>query len=173
MTTALQVCKGLASRPGRSLPPGKTRYPLYRSLGGSQDRSGQMRKNSPPPGFDPWTTQPVASRYTDYATRPTLLRQGAIISTYYINRLAPLVAAQFVLHKVRAISLYITWLRMLAAGHLPRRPSFDSRSVYVTFVVNKVVLGQDFLRALRFPRVIFVDILLLPEGRKGEAWKTL
>ena len=24
----------------------------------------------PPPGFDPWTVQPVASRYTDYATRP-------------------------------------------------------------------------------------------------------
>ena len=24
----------------------------------------------PPPGFDPRTVQPVASRYTDYATRP-------------------------------------------------------------------------------------------------------
>ena len=29
------------------------------------------RKISPPPGFDPRTAQPVASRYTDYATRPT------------------------------------------------------------------------------------------------------
>ena len=26
---------------------------------------------SPPPGFDRRTVQPVASRYTDYATRPT------------------------------------------------------------------------------------------------------
>jgi hypothetical protein len=26
-----------------------------------------MRKISPPPGFDPRTVQPVASRYTDYA----------------------------------------------------------------------------------------------------------
>jgi hypothetical protein len=25
----------------------------------------------PPPGFDPRTVQPVASRYTDYASRPT------------------------------------------------------------------------------------------------------
>jgi len=33
-----------ASRPGRSLPPGKTRYSLYRRLGGPQDRSGQVRK---------------------------------------------------------------------------------------------------------------------------------
>ena len=37
-----------ASRPGRSLPPGKTRYPLYRRLGGPQDRSGRVRKISPP-----------------------------------------------------------------------------------------------------------------------------
>ena len=27
-------------------------------------------KSRPPPGFDPWTVQPVASRYTDCATRP-------------------------------------------------------------------------------------------------------
>ena len=59
------------SGPGRYLPPGKTRYPLYRRLGGLQGRSGQVRKISPPPGFDPRTVQPVASRYTDYTTRPT------------------------------------------------------------------------------------------------------
>jgi len=32
---------------------GKTRYPLYRRLGGPQGRSGQVRKISSPPGFDP------------------------------------------------------------------------------------------------------------------------
>jgi len=32
----------------RSLPPGKTRYPLYRRLGGSQGQSGQVQKVSPP-----------------------------------------------------------------------------------------------------------------------------
>ena len=48
-----------------ALPQGKTRYPLCRRLGGSQGRSGRVRKISPPPGFDPWTVQPVASRYTD------------------------------------------------------------------------------------------------------------
>jgi hypothetical protein len=36
----------------------------------SQGRSGQVRKISPPQGFDPRTVQPVASRYTDYVTRP-------------------------------------------------------------------------------------------------------
>jgi hypothetical protein len=51
--------EGSASRPGRFLPPGKNRYPWYRRLGGPQDRSGQVRKISPPPGFDPRTFQPV------------------------------------------------------------------------------------------------------------------
>jgi hypothetical protein len=45
------------SRPGRSLPPRKTRYPLYRRLGGPHGRSGQVRKISPPPEFDPRTVQ--------------------------------------------------------------------------------------------------------------------
>ena len=35
------------------------------------DRCGKSR---PPSGFDPRTVQPVASRYTDYATRPTHLQ---------------------------------------------------------------------------------------------------
>ena len=51
------------------------RYPLYRRLGGPQGRSGQVWKISPPPGFDPRTVQPVASRYTDYASRPVLKTQ--------------------------------------------------------------------------------------------------
>ena len=34
-----------------ALPPGKTRYPLYRRLGGPQGRSGRVRKISPPTGI--------------------------------------------------------------------------------------------------------------------------
>jgi hypothetical protein len=54
-------------RPGRFTPGKETRYQLYRRLGGLQGRSGRVRKISPPPGFDPRTVQPVASRYTDCA----------------------------------------------------------------------------------------------------------
>ena len=50
-----------ASRSDRSLRPGKTRYPLHRRLGGPLDRSGQVRKISSPPEFDPRTVQPVTS----------------------------------------------------------------------------------------------------------------
>ena len=48
------------------LPAGKTRYPLFRGLGGPQRWSGRARKISPLPGFDPWTVQPVASLFTDW-----------------------------------------------------------------------------------------------------------
>jgi len=50
-----------------ALPPGKIRYPLYRSLDGPQGRSGRVQKISPPSGFDPRTIQPVATRYKDWA----------------------------------------------------------------------------------------------------------
>ena len=50
-----------------ALPPGKTRYPTYRRLGGLRGRSWRFRKIRPPPGFDPRNVQPAASRYTDWA----------------------------------------------------------------------------------------------------------
>jgi hypothetical protein len=49
-----------------ALPPGKTRYTLFRRLGRTQVRSGRVRKILPLPGFDVRTVQPVASRYTNY-----------------------------------------------------------------------------------------------------------
>jgi hypothetical protein len=48
-----------------TLPPGMTRYPLYRGLGRPQGRSGRVLKISLLPGFDPRIVQLVASRYTD------------------------------------------------------------------------------------------------------------
>ena len=68
MTTALEGGEWSAARPGRTLLPGKARYPLYRRLGGPQGRSGRA-ENLAPPGFDPRTVQPQVSRYTDWATR--------------------------------------------------------------------------------------------------------
>ena len=43
------------------------RFPLYRRLGGPQHCFGRVRKTSSPPGFDPRTVQPVASRCTNWA----------------------------------------------------------------------------------------------------------
>jgi len=50
-----------------ALPPRKTRYQMYRRLGGPQGLSGRVRKISKQPEFDPRTVQSVASRYTGLA----------------------------------------------------------------------------------------------------------
>jgi hypothetical protein len=46
------------------------------------DKCGKFRPFPPPPappGFDPRTVQPVASRYTDYATRPIRIWRSEVI----------------------------------------------------------------------------------------------
>jgi len=70
MTAALEGGEWLAARPGCTLPPGKTRYPFYRRLGGPQGRSGRA-ENLVPTGIRSRTVQPIVSHYTDWATRPT------------------------------------------------------------------------------------------------------
>ena len=74
LTSALNWVAGQRHVPA-ALPPGQTRYPLYGRLRGPKGWSGQLRKISPTPGFDPRTVQPVASRYTDYAL-PTFFIEG-------------------------------------------------------------------------------------------------
>ena len=67
MTVALEGGEWSAARPGRTLPPGKTRYPYYRTLGGPQGRSGQV-ENLIPTWVWSQTVQLVVSHYTDWAT---------------------------------------------------------------------------------------------------------
>jgi len=59
MTAALECGEWSAARSGRTLPPGKTRYPFYRRLGGSQGRSGRA-ENLVSTGIRSRTVQPVA-----------------------------------------------------------------------------------------------------------------
>ena len=70
MNAALEGGEWAAARPGRTLPPGTTQYIFYRRLGGPQGRSGRA-ENLVPIGTGSRTVQPVVSRYTDWATRPT------------------------------------------------------------------------------------------------------
>ena len=67
---------------------------IEQELGGSQGRSGRVRKISPPhpPGFDPHTLQPVPSRRIIYAVQPTdtthlcpksKLRMGGAVSPLF------------------------------------------------------------------------------------------
>ena len=59
MTAELEGGEWSAARPGRTLPPAKTRYPFYRRLGGPQDRS-EGAENLVPTGIRSRTVQPVA-----------------------------------------------------------------------------------------------------------------
>jgi len=69
MTAALEGSELSAARPGGTLPPGKTRYPFYRRLGGPQGRS-ERAENLVHTGIRSRTVQPVVIRYTNWATRP-------------------------------------------------------------------------------------------------------
>ena len=71
MTAALEGGWWSAASPGRTLPPGNTRYPFYRRLGGPQGWSGQA-ENLVPTGIRSRIIQPVVSSYTDSATRPKI-----------------------------------------------------------------------------------------------------
>ena len=51
MTAVLEGGEWSAALPGRTLPPGKTRYPFYRRLGGPQGRSGRAENLVPTGNF--------------------------------------------------------------------------------------------------------------------------
>ena len=93
-----------------ALPPGKTRYPLYRWLGGSQGRCGRMRKISLRTGFDPRTVQPVASRYTDWAmpahTSILLLNRIQLTYTVWVQSVKTRVDNCLSLHEMAFVNKY-------------------------------------------------------------------
>jgi len=69
-------------------------------------------------------------------------------------------------------------LRRLVAGLSARRPGFGLRSIHVRFLVDEMALGQVFLLVFCFPLtisfhqcfiLIFIYVLLLPEGQNREA----
>ena len=56
-----------------SLTPGKDPVPILQEYVWASGPDWTGAENLAATGFDPRTVQPVGSRYTDYATRPTLL----------------------------------------------------------------------------------------------------
>jgi len=83
MTAALEGGEWSAARPGRTLPPGKTRYPFYRRLGGPQGRSGRA-ENLVPTGIRFQTVQPVVSVENKYVNTGTYLPLVRAASSYRI-----------------------------------------------------------------------------------------
>jgi hypothetical protein len=77
----------------------------------------------------------------------------------------------------------VAWCRRSVAGILPQRPAFNPRSINVRSVVDKLIVGQVFLRVLQFPLSsplhqwsrIFVYMLLLspPPKKKKDGARSL
>ena len=71
MTKALEGVRG-QRHASAALYPRKDPVPIVQEAGWAPRPVWAGAKNLATPGFDPRTVQPVASRYTDYATRHTL-----------------------------------------------------------------------------------------------------
>jgi hypothetical protein len=75
----------------------------------------------------------------------------------------------------------VPWLRPLVASLFTQRPLFNPGPVHVTFLVDRVALGQIFLQILPFSPVGFflpvliarlsLYMLLLCEGQTDKAWE--
>jgi len=69
---------GVSVTPRPLFTPGKNPVPIVQEAGWAPGPVWRDAENLAPPGFDPRTVQPVASRYTDYATRPTFKRWSSM-----------------------------------------------------------------------------------------------
>jgi len=107
MTAALEGGEWSVPHPGRTLPPGKTRYPFYRRLGGPKNRSGEA-ENLVPTGifFRSRTVHPVVSRYTDWATRPTHTHTYIYIYAY-INVVRYFILSLFLTFFIAETNLFL------------------------------------------------------------------
>jgi hypothetical protein len=150
------------------LPPEKTRYPLYRRLGGLQGRSGHVRKILPPTGFDPRTIQPVAGHYTDWAIPAPFiiwyilymfilicwfnLHIDSILILYSLLRIClsssprPLSTPKFCVHfsflALYAMSLCCLTFRHRASSIQDRRFATPRRTLFI-YLINKYISLSD------------------------------
>jgi len=115
--------------PPAALPPGRTLCTLIRRLGRHRSRSGRLRKISPPPGFDLWNFQVLASRYTN-CTIPTHKH----VRSHYITKL----------HLKNKVYLFV-FLIMLYMSHVVTARKKNYFKIDISFsIVRKPPLSQDF-----------------------------
>jgi hypothetical protein len=122
-----------------TLPPGKTRYPFYKRLGGRQGRSGRLHKNLHTLGCDPWTSQRVTIFYTDWAT-PTAREQLISVEiTEVINWKAFLTSMCLVRLKLVSLNT-LSWLfspvaqQPLMGQRPPHYPGFTITFRHTTII---------------------------------------
>jgi len=146
MTAALEGGEWSAARPGRTLPPGKTRYPFYRRLGGPQGRSGRA-ENLVPTGIRSRTIQPVAQSLYRLSYPAHFIKEGNFMKSSYttskalsaelnpICHLLALLGAHHILHfsRVRVNAFCcasFTFVFQCNSGYLFLRALFGGQSTW-------------------------------------------
>jgi hypothetical protein len=84
---------------------------------------------------------------TEHCSRLTLCIRPSNLNKVIRGTSQSLQVSSGIVAQIKAVP----WLSRLVAGLSPRRPGFDPGSVHVRFVVDKVALGQVFLRVVGFP----------------------
>ena len=141
MTTALEGGEWSAARSRRTLPPGKTRYPLYRRLSGSQGRSGRA-ENLARPGFDPRNVQPVVSRYTDWAIAAHSLPCNNLLN----RRINTLQIRNLISYSWSSFSLRINYGRRLIDSYVTVLSSSGHWNSWSLYVQVMCTILQKFCR---------------------------
>ena len=94
-----------------ALPPGKTRYPLYRRPDGPHGRCGRMRKISPPRGFDPQTEEVLGTNVK--LSKCLNCRQGpknvaALLGLSYTHASTRIYICVYLSHKLQTVIVPVT-----------------------------------------------------------------
>jgi len=79
---------GVSFTPPPLFTPGKDLVPIVQEAWWAPGPVWIGAEISPLPGFDPRTVQPVASRYTDYATRSTLQIEYCVLKLLWVLNLS-------------------------------------------------------------------------------------
>ena len=102
---------GVSVTPLPLFTPRKNTVPIVQGARWAQGRFGQVRKISPPPGFDPQTVQPVASSYTDYTTLTTCKQIPPKFSTLAATEINKFISGRQPLQGVNVVRLFRDCLR--------------------------------------------------------------
>jgi hypothetical protein len=148
-----------------ALPPGKTRYPMYRRLGGPQGLSGRVRKISPSPGFGPPTFQLIASRCTEYAIpahqRPCYPLQCLVrrVSTLLLASCSLTCVLSLVYVRITSSGYYHCFCIVLSMFRLP---VFFYRSLFTSFCalyLHTVIIALTLYQYILF-YIIYCFVIL-------------
>ena len=109
-----------------ALPPGKTRYPFYRRVGGPQGRSGRVRKISPSSGFDPRIASPQRVAIQTELSRPLVVVRSCLFQA--VTQLGRLPSSKFAHLMAKQHDLWLNHTSQQILCHFPSGSQIPRRT---------------------------------------------